>query len=234
MSNFEKQSTFRMDTYRPSQDPAATLSEIRALMERSSRFISLSGLSGISAGLVGLAGAAAVFYKLVYSYGTADVTTAFAAAAQTGESNSLFRFLLLMCVVMLVLALGLGIFFTTRRARRQGHQIWDVLARRLAFNLAVPLFAGGVFCLLLFFYNAIPLVIPGMLLFFGLALLNAAKYTLDEIRYLALTEISLGLVAGFWPEMGLVFWAIGFGICPVFYGIAMYNKYERQRPVTAS
>ena len=41
-----------------------TLSEIRSLMERSSRFISLSGLSGVAAGVFALMGAAMVYVYL--------------------------------------------------------------------------------------------------------------------------------------------------------------------------
>ena len=56
---------------------------------------------------------------------------------------------------------------------------------------------------------------------------NASKYTLNDIRYLGLTEIFLGLVALVFLEYSLLFWAIGFGLVHIIYGIVMYYKYER-------
>lgn len=40
------------------------LKEIRSMMEKSSRFISLSGLSGVSAGIVALAGAVMAWWYI--------------------------------------------------------------------------------------------------------------------------------------------------------------------------
>ena len=66
-----------------------------------------------------------------------------------------------------------------------------------------------------------------MLLFFGLALLNASKYTFGEIKILGISEIILGLVSMYWTSLGLLFWAIGFGLFNIIYGVYMYVKYER-------
>ena len=48
------------------------LKEIRTLMERSSKFLSLSGLSGISAGIIALVGAFMVYSKKVEITGNSD------------------------------------------------------------------------------------------------------------------------------------------------------------------
>jgi hypothetical protein len=66
-----------------------------------------------------------------------------------------------------------------------------------------------------------------MLIFYGLALLNASKYTLKEIRYLGMSEICLGLIASAWVQFGIVFWGIGFGMLHIIYGTFMYFKYEK-------
>ena len=78
------------------------------------------------------------------------------------------------------------------------------------------------------------MVMPGLLVFYGLALLNASKYTLDEIRWLGLTQIGLGLLAMLHPGWGLIYFALGFGLGHIGYGLLMYNRYERPAPAGAS
>ena len=76
-------------------------------------------------------------------------------------------------------------------------------------------------------YKIFGLVAPTTLLFYGLALYNAGKYTLDEIRYLGVSEIILGLLGCIFIGYGLMFWALGFGVLHIVYGFMMWWKYER-------
>lgn len=211
---------------KPAVDPLAQLTEIRAIMERSSRFISLSGLSGVGAGVVALAGAGAGHWFLRREYGSQGFLRLLESTEQ--ERTLVLPYLMALAAGMIGAALAVAIFFTLRRARRTGTGLWNSLGRRLALSLAIPLVAGGLFCLALFVRGAVSLVIPGMLLFYGLALLNASKYTLDEIRWLGLTQIGLGLVAVLLPGAGLLFFALGFGLGHIGYGLVMYNRYERK------
>ena len=71
------------------------------------------------------------------------------------------------------------------------------------------------------------LVAPGCLIFYGLALVNGSKYTLGEIRYLGYGMLALGIMNLFYVAYGLYFWAMGFGILHIAYGITMWMKYER-------
>jgi hypothetical protein len=208
------------------QDPLAQLTEIRAIMERSSRFISLSGLSGVGAGVVALAGTALGHYYLQQEYGEQGFRRLFQTSQ--GERLAALPFLLGLAVAMIVAALLVAAFFTLRRTRRDGlRTMWTAPARRLALALALPLVAGGLFCLKLFVSGAPEMVVPGLLLFYGLALLNGSKYTLDEIRYLGITLIVLGLVAMLLPGYGLLLFGAGFGLGHIGYGLLMYNRYER-------
>jgi hypothetical protein len=213
------------------QDPLAQLTEIRAIMERSSRFISLSGLSGVGAGVVALLGTAIGHYYLQQEYGAQEYgARGYERLFLTsqGERLAALPFLAGLAVGMIVLALLVAAFFTLRRTRRDGlRSIWTAPARRLAVALAIPLVAGGLFCLRLYLSNAVELVVPGMLVFYGVALLNGSKYTLDEIKYLGLTQIGLGLVALLVPEYGLLLFGLGFGLGHIGYGLLMYNRYER-------
>lgn len=198
--------------------------EIRNMMERSSRFISLSGLSGVFAGFFALAGAGA-FYVFVNSnvnYGYSRVFHDFPATINI----DFVRFCLLDAGAILVCSILSAIFFTTRNARSKGQAIWDASARRLITNLAIPLVAGGLYCLVLLNYRLIGLIAPTTLIFYGIALVGASKYTLDEIRWLGISEIILGLINCVFIGYGVTFWAIGFGVLHIIYGLMMYVRYE--------
>ena len=209
-----------------SREHLQTLTEIRSLMERSSKFLSLSGLSGVSAGLIALGGAAVVYTRLqtgLFTILHADPEGVYRGTNQQDTQ----QFLVSVAVIVLVLALLAGTYFTVRKARRQGLGVWNQSSRRLLWAMAVPLAAGGVFCLALLYYNLIWLAFPSTLIFYGLALLNGSKYTLRDVESLAYCEIVLGLISLFWPGYNLLTWAIGFGVLHIVYGLAMYYKYER-------
>ncbi|WP_400193731.1 hypothetical protein [Hymenobacter sp. B81] len=210
---------------KPAVDPLAQLTEIRAIMERSSRFISLSGLSGIGAGVAALAGAAFGHWYLRSEYGEAGFVRLLEGSSEMRLSA--LPFLLGLAVGTVLLAVVAAFWFTRRRARQEGRSLWDGAARRLFWSMAIPLVVGGLFCLQLYLHGTAGLVVPAMLLFYGLALLNASKYTVDEIKLLALTLLALGLVASFLPNYAFLFFALGFGLGHIGYGLLMYNRYER-------
>lgn len=204
------------------------LAEIRSLMERSSRFISLSGLSGVAAGLFALLGAAAVYIYLGIMPFDGNLYKDFDVLRLTEHREGLLKFLLLDALIVLVLAVASGIFFTTRKAIKKGQKIWDKLTLRLLLNLAIPLVVGAVFCLALMKYELFGLVAPTTLIFYGLALINGSHYTLQDIRYLGISEIVLGTISLFNIGYGLECWALGFGVLHIVYGAIMWNKYERK------
>ncbi len=205
------------------QKPLEQLAEIRNLMERSSRFISLSGLSGVAAGICALIGSAIAFFHLdfVPVYSNPVLNNTF----YSGFNGSL-KFVILDALGVLFFALASAIYFTSRQARKKGMPIWDSTAKRMVINLIIPLASGGLFCLLLIVHHLDFLLAPSTLLFYGLALLNASKYTYHEIRVLGISEIILGLMASWLIGYGLLFWAIGFGLMHIFYGLMMYFRYE--------
>ncbi len=197
------------------------ISQIRTMMERSSRFISLSGLSGIFAGL----------YALVGAHFANDIIT---NERDTLYNSSLLNIgsaktenLVLIAVGVLFLAVTTGIILTTLKAKRNGLKNWDATAKRLMINLLIPLAAGGILCLIFLYHGLIGIVAPCTLVFYGLGLVNASPYTFSDIRYLGFMEIILGLISAFFVGYGLYFWAAGFGILHILYGAIMYFKYER-------
>jgi hypothetical protein len=199
------------------------ISDIKRIMERSSRFISLSGLSGIAAGLCALGGAYFANnllndYHLDYSHGSGFTDRNF---------ESLKIKLLVLAVIVLAAALILAFIFTWRRAKQNHLPIWDLTARKLMWNILIPLISGGLFILAMLQYTEWRFVAPASLIFYGLALVNGSKYTLTDIRYLGYLEIVLGLANTQFTGYGLYFWAVGFGILHIIYGVLMWWKYEK-------
>jgi hypothetical protein len=203
------------------------LDDIRNIMERSSRFISLSGLSGVFAGFCALAGAAAfyVYVNQKIGYGYGELASRFGIE----PDMDFFTFCFLDAGATLLAALAFGIFFTRRKAKADGIRalIWDKAALRFMINLFIPLATGGIFCLILLFrFGWFGIIAPCTLVFYGLALLNASKYSLDEIRWLGISEIILGLIGCLYVGYGVTLWALGFGVLHIIYGLIMYIRYE--------
>jgi len=193
--------------------------EIKKIMDRSSRFISLSGLSGVLAGLFALV-AAYLAYETIYS---GQYYMEYRSAKLTMETLTQ---LITIAIVTIILSIGFGIFLTTRKAKRLNQSIFDQQAKLMLINLAIPLVAGGILCLILLIKGGIALVAPLTLIFYGLALVNASKYAVTAMRNLGLIEISLGLISVWYLGYGLIFWAIGFGVMHIIYGIVMHLKDE--------
>jgi len=216
------------------QDHLQELARIRGLMDRSTRFLSLSGLSGVLAGAAALVGAFAARAHYTALYASEAFWRESEGLSQYDPSRIIERgfsehvaFLVLDGLLVLAIALIGALWFTWRRSKRTGQGLWDASARRMLWNLLVPLAAGGLFTLALLWNGAVLMAPSATLVFYGVALLNASKYTLDEIRWLGLSEIALGVVAAFWPTAGLLFWALGFGVLHIFYGGLMYLRHER-------
>ncbi len=200
--------------------------EIRRLMEQSSRFLSLSGLSGIFAGIFALIGAGIAWLYL--DSGNLVYDEHFAILNATGEMH-LIRFLVVDALCVLILALLAGFYFSKRRARRMGVRFWNSAARRMIIHLFIPLVCGGVVILIFIARSQINYLAPFSLIFYGLGLVNAGKYSYTDINYLGFAEIVLGILTLIFINHGLFFWAIGFGLLHIIYGIVLYNRYERTR-----
>jgi hypothetical protein len=212
------------------QQPLDTLQDIKRIMERSSRFISLSGLSGVAAGICALAGAWFAQIEL----GRYNVENGSGFNGNRGEyifkdgHQYLRNNLLLIAVITFAAAFILSFFFTYLRSKKTNTPVWDRTARRVMINVAIPMVAGGIYLLALVNANNYAFIAPGCLLFYGLALVNASKYTLNEIRYLGYTEILLGLINCWATNYSLLCWAIGFGVLHIIYGVIMWWRYERK------
>lgn len=203
--------------------PLQELKDIRQMMERSSRFISLSGLSGIAAGICALAGAVIANTILKNYYGTYNSNGYF-----SGDDFSRLKIKLLSLGVATFAAAFISSFiFTWQKAKKQNIPMWNMTSRRLFWNTIIPLGTGALFIIGMLRYDQWAFVAPASLLFYGLALVNASKYTFTDVRYLGYGHIVLGLVNMLYIGYGLYFWAAGFGVLHIVYGAMMWWKYER-------
>jgi hypothetical protein len=200
------------------------LASIRSMMERSSKFISLSGLSGILAGVYALIGAV-IMYLAIQS------TPAANSNSSLFESLSnlivVFYTVFITAIVVLIASITTGIILSHRKAKRKGQSIWGKTSKALLIHMLIPLLTGGLLIVLFLYQGNLEFIVPAMLIFYGLALFSAANFTYSEVRFLGVLEIALGLIAACFPNYGLLFWALGFGVLHVIYGSVMYLKYDK-------
>lgn len=203
------------------QDYVRDLAEIRSMMERSSKFMSLSGWAGILAGIYALIGA--YFAHQVLGIYPMEENS---YAPQTGRLSEYLPVIML-ALVIAVLALGTAIFLSHQKAVKRGESAWNTTSKRLLVHMAIPLVTGGVLILILLSKGLIILAAPLSLIFYGIALYNASKFTFEVLKYLGLIQIVFGLAGACFPGYGLLLWAVGFGVFHMVYGTYMHLKYER-------
>ena len=203
------------------KNPNEDLHTIREIMERSSKFLSLSGLAGIFAGACALIGAAIAWFFILDSE--------IIQYNEYKQNSDIGFYLVLDAVLVLVFALLGAVYFSYRKASKAGQKLWTKSTQRLLIHLMIPLVSGGIFSLILIYRNNLELVIPVMLIFYGLSLVNAGKFTFSEIHNLGLTQIVLGILALIFTNQGLLFWTLGFGLMHIVYGMVMYYRHERER-----
>jgi hypothetical protein len=203
------------------KDYLKDLSEIRSIMEKSSRFISLSGLSGVMAGIYALIGAA-VAHRFVY---TSEEVVYGQLALRDIRGN--VTTLIIIALSVLIATVATGVYLTRKKAKKEGVKTWDDAAKKTLINLMIPLIAGGILVVIFYDQGLIAMIAPVTLIFYGLGLINASHYTYRDIRLLGISEVILGLIASAVIGYGLLLWALGFGILHIVYGAMMYFKYER-------
>jgi hypothetical protein len=204
------------------QDYIRDISEIRSMMERSTKFLSLSGWAGIMAGIYALIGAY-VAYKVFYFNPDEVVYSSF----EEGRLSWGLIQVVLLAVAVLVLSIGTAVYFSSRKAAKRNETLWNATSKRLMFNMGIPLSAGGFFIVILILKGLIALIAPVTLLFYGLSLYMASRYTYEDIKVLGLVQVVLGLLSSYFTGYGLLFWALGFGVGHIIYGAYIHFKYDR-------
>jgi len=203
------------------RDYEKDIASIRTMMEKSVKFMSLSGLSGVLSGTYALLGSIAVYFILYYPYSPFDFQFYY-----VNERSTVYK-LILVAALVLVFSLVTGYILSLRKAKKLGMPIWNFTSKQLLIDLFIPLASGGLLIVILLVQGYYGIVAPASLVFYGLALIQGSRSTDVEVKYLGLTEIGLGLACAIFPGYGLIFWALGFGGMHIIYGAVMYFRYDR-------
>lgn len=203
------------------KDIHSELASIRSLMERSSRFLSLSGLSGVMAGIYALIGAFIGYGIVKEKYTSLTISDSYL------DNPLIYHQLLLIAGIILLLSILTCLILSIREAKKKGENYWNPVSKRLIISTAIPLFTGGLIIIILFLKAEYSLIASACLIFYGLSLISASQYTFSDVKWLGFCQITLGLLAALSPESGLILWAFGFGVLHIIYGTVMHFKYNR-------
>ncbi|MDU1891597.1 MAG: hypothetical protein E6767_12995 [Dysgonomonas sp.] len=184
---------------------------IRSMMERSSKFLSISGISGVLAGVFATVGAFMAYLVLIKEFSI---------------TGSILYDFIIIAVGVLIFAISGGLLFSARKAKMNNAKLWTPITLQIALDFLIPLGVGGLFCLILIYKHVAYMVAPCMLIFYGLSLVAVGSRTYGDVKYLGILEIILGLAAAVVVGYDLVFWGIGFGLLHIIYGVVMYYKYD--------
>ena len=192
-----------------------TLNDIKEMMERSSKFKAISGLSIVIVGILASLVSAYIYFFL----GDYSINT-----------PTKWRITTYITVSLLVLAFFIVFIMAYIKAKRHNLRFTlDATMRRLLLNFFIPLGAGGLLCIALLMQHRYGLVSSITLVFYGLALINSSHFSYPALRYLGYAELVLGLIDCFLVDYALLIWFIGFGVLHIVFGIIFMLRYERSK-----
>jgi MFS family permease len=192
-----------------------TLNDIKEMMERSSKFKAISGLSIIIIGILASLVSAYIYFFL----GDYHINT-----------PAKWRTTIIVAFCLLVVAFLTVFFMAFLKAKRHNLRFtFDTTMRRLLLNFFTPMVAGGLLCAALLMQQHYGLVSSITLIFYGLALINSSYFSYHELRYLGYAELALGLIDCFLVDYAVLTWFLGFGVLHIVFGIIFMLKYERRK-----
>lgn len=198
------------------KDVLQTVKDIRDMMEKSSKFLSFSGLSSVLVGVYALLGAWEAFSLLQSPL-----------AVEEQHSYLIAKFIVL-AKMILGASLVTVLVLSWQKSKKTHAAFFSQVTYRTFFHFFLPLSVGGMFCIALVINHYYAVIAPVMLLFYGVSLVNVSKFAHKSLLVLGCVEMALGIVCAFLPGQGLWFWAIGFGIIHIIYGVYFYFVVERK------
>ena len=209
-----------------SQEHLDAIKDMRNMMEKSTKFLSFSGLAGVAVGIIALLGI--TVFCIAFSLSPLDRAYYHVIISDSGIINDdALSFLIKDALIVFLLSAGIETWMAYRKSKKIYAPIWDSTSKRMLLNILIPFVTGIIFCLILMGRKEISLLAPASLIFYGLALVNVSKYTIDQIRSMGIIQVILGLASAWWVDLGLINWAIGFGVLHILYGLFIYSKHEK-------
>ena len=205
------------------------ISSIKEMMEKSSKFSSLSGISIFFTGLFAIIGAVVIYFDVSFTFINQEISYS-QLINKNGNPNDLFlKVKLLIYIASIILFLSLLVLYLSAKskAKKEEVNLFTPSFGRTLISLFIPVLSGGVFSLFLIHHGLYGLVAPATLIFYGLGLINASNHSYDELEKLGYLELFLGISASYFMGTGLIFWVVGFGFGHVFFGGYLHYKYDK-------
>lgn len=185
---------------------------IRELMERSTRYTTFSGYSGVLAGTASITGC---------------IITWLLQQGPSGLYPARVPFLLTWSLVVLF-AIGADYLLTKRHAARVGKHILSRLGQQMAFASLPGLGTGALLTLLLVRHHLLNEVYPLWMLCYGIAICAVGLFSQREVKYLGALFLCAGaltlvLIQG-QPGWGLPMMALSFGGFHIVWGVLMARR----------
>ena len=181
---------------------------IRELMERSTKYSTFSGLSGILAGLYSIVGC---------------IVTSLLPAASTDAPAFRIPFLVTWSLVIFC-AVATDALLMKRRAARVGKRIVSRLGKQMIYAAGPGLGTGALLTLWLARHNLITSVYPVWMLCYGIAVCAVGQFSQREVKTLGVAFLLTGTLCLLVPGLGLGLMALAFGGFHIAYALVISRK----------
>ena len=210
-------------------NPKEELASIRNMMEKSSKFSNLSGLSVFLTGLLTIIAASVIYFDIGFSYSDVEISYSQLIHNEGTKENLDQKIRLLSLIASVILILSIIILYVTasKKTKKEGIKLFNPTFQRTARSLFVPLISGGIFSFFLIHHQIYGLVAPATLIFYGLGLIAASRNSYEELEILGYVQLMLGIIASYFMGAGLLFWVIGFGLGHILFGGYLHFKYDK-------
>lgn len=189
---------------------------IRDLMERSTKYSTFSGLSGVLAGTASITGC---------------IVTHLLQRRFPDPASFRIPFLLTWSLVILC-AIGGDFLLTKRRATRVGKRIVSRLGKQMVIASAPGLGTGALLTLYFLSHNLLADIFPMWMLAYGIAVCAVGLFSQREVSWLGAAFLAAGTITLLLPlfgltalpALGLIMMAVTFGGFHIVYGIAVSRR----------
>ena len=178
---------------------------IRALMERSTKFSTFSGLSGVCAGMASIIGC---IITRLYIPDPGAFPVQFLALWST----------------VIVIAVGADYLLMKRRAAQVGKRVLSRLGKQMVIASVPGLGTGAIVTFYLLQHHLLGSVYPFWMLAYGLAVSATGLFSQREVSLLGVAFLIAGAACLFATGIGLPMMAVTFGGFHIVYGLAMSRK----------
>lgn len=197
----------------PLEEARENLRVIRQTMERSTKYSTLSGLSGVLIGLVAIAGVVAT-----------QITLAQTPALRDSTAGALY--LAGIWLPALALAVTIEFLCNKRRASRVGKHLFSHLGAHILVAAAPAFLAGAVLTLFFSLHHLLFYIWGVWMLCYGAAICAVGLFSVRPVSVLGAAFVVAGALTFLLPVSAqLTMMAVTFGGFHIFYGILMARRH---------